>query len=582
MHFSTHRLYKALPLLLLFSTVSGNSRILVDPITEDNDYTGGLSHHSGPDTPDSGSNIHVASFRKEIVHTNKASRRRTRRDVPETKILGQDDSNKVPGKGHEKGHDDEHDTHLSLINATPYRWHLTYNSSYQLTQWDHEWPTYVMPGESVTVRANNHGHGIKASQDSAGEVTYELEQTKQPASFQVQYRSGQRHDVWVQFRDQLKTLNNEVGSQLDLGFSRTPGGVGFVLAGKEGDFLSNNGPVQWMQSQLPEIGHLPLREILLPRSHNSGMWVSNVPIGVGQSRNTLTQSQSLYHQLHEGGIRVLDYRPLLLGKRFHAAHGALIGHEYHGMVGASLADMIADFNNFTQQYPGELFIWDIHEGDARNGDHHFKPLTDQDLQLLYQELQTIQWRASVPDHKDITHRPLNSFISPKGREMGQSSVLIRVPTSWARRRGFPGPKHGFVSGTSLPLTSRWSNTNHLNNLVVDQLKRLYEARSSRKSHMHNMDWVLTLSDLQAAFPVASITDMSRGAWRALYGRLWRALSDTTYPNMLSLDDIHGSSLKAMAMTVNKCLAGRRCGALGGKVTVPKRAEDVDKQGGEGW
>ncbi|KAG5923052.1 hypothetical protein E4U42_005065 [Claviceps africana] len=277
-------------------------------------------------------------------------------------------------------------------------------------------------------------------------------------------------------------------------------------------------------------------------------------------------------------------RPLLMDGRFHAYHGHLlvpprsvVSGEFHGMVGSSLADMIAEFNNFTSYYPGELYIWDIHQHDARNANNGFRALDDQDHQRLYQELQGIQWRAALPDDKqDLTLRPLDSFISPESKDMRRSSVLIRVPASWAAKTGFPGPKEGFVSADAFPLSSRWSDTHHIDRLVADQTDHLNKMRHSRTSSMHNMDWVLTQSSLQAVFPVQSIIELSRGSWRALYGRFWRALSDTTYPNMLSLDAVHGSSLKALVMTVNKCLAARRCGSLGGKVIMP--APGVDEMG----
>ncbi|KAG5993813.1 hypothetical protein E4U54_003272 [Claviceps lovelessii] len=562
------RLIKALPLLALLSTVSALSTIHVDPVNVQ-EGDGIVDQTKVP-------GVQVASFRKQVVHINTQYKRNMSVRIPKK---DEDIPQKDVKPGFTKGPFNLLDTYVSLINATPYRWHLTYNSSYQLKNWDHEWPTYIMPGASVTVHANNHG---QANDDSAGEATYELEQTKQPASFQVQYRSGTRHDVWIQFRDQLKTLNNDVGSELNLGFLRTPGGVGFVLAGKEGDFVSNNGPAQWMQSQLSDIGHLPLRELLLPRSHDSGMWVGNHRLGVGLFGSSLTQNKTLYYQLDHGGIRVVDYRPFLLRKSFYAAHGVMLGPFFHGYLGASLTDMIAEFNNFTQQHPGELYIWDMHGDDARSGDRHYQPLNDTEFDVLFQELKTIRWRAAVPDNQDLTLRPLNSFISPETRQTGRSSVLIRVPASWAMRTSFPGPKEGFISAASFPLTSRRTKTEHLNNLVVDQIKRLREARPSRNSTMHNMDWFFTQTDYHASFPWLPITELSRASWRALYGRFWRALSDTTYPNMMSLDAIHDSSLKALAMVVNKCLAARRCGSLGGKVTVPKRKEDVDKEGGVGW
>ncbi|KAG6120631.1 hypothetical protein E4U14_003368, partial [Claviceps sp. LM454 group G7] len=213
--------------------------ILVDPVIVED----GLDHVKSTTTPDKlespYADMRVASFRKEIIHAGKDT-------TPETSATKPDFA--IDKRGLEK-YFLLQDTHISLINATPYRWHMISNSSYRLHEWDLYWPLYISPGESVTVRVKNIPYRQLPSRDAVGEVTYEIEGTRQPASFQVQYRSGMNHRVYVQFRDQLKTLNTAVNSEHYLGLDNfigtlgiLLGGVGFVLAGKEGDFLSQDGP----------------------------------------------------------------------------------------------------------------------------------------------------------------------------------------------------------------------------------------------------------------------------------------------------------------------------------------------------
>ncbi|KAG6000200.1 hypothetical protein E4U21_005743 [Claviceps maximensis] len=578
-----HPLSKALPLLLLLSTVCAIPNILVDPVLMSDDEANLRPTHDGPE-------IHVASFRKEVVHKNNEFRRENKVANSDTEVVRHDGK-----EAHIDFHDESHDTYVSLINATPYRWHLVYSHSYQLKRWNHEWPTWIMPGASVTVRVNNFGYGKKALRDSAGEVTYELLKTKKPASFQVQYRPGKQHSVWVQFRDQLKTPDTvRLDTARNLGFSREPGGVGFMLAGTEGDFVSNNGPVQWMQSQLSEIGNLSLREILLPRSHQSGMWTcafglgpepdegfgsgpqpgGGFGIGPDLAGNIVTQNLTLFHQLRDGGVRVIDYRPMMWRRRLHAGHGSFFAPGINAIVGAPLDRMIHDCNKFTRQYPGELIIWDIH--DPVNGDLNYKGFNDANMLTLWSKLMKINWRIALPLEQDVTRRPLNFFISPDVMAPGRSSVLIRVPASWTQFNGYPGIKHGFVTSDLMPLNSRSSNTYEPDKMFLDQLKHLNESRPSRDSVMHNMDWVLDQTRLiRTPIYADPIIDTSRGTWPALFGRLWRALSDTRYPNMISLDYIQGDSLKTMAMVVNKCFAARRCGPLGGKVKPIPEEEDAD-------
>lgn len=464
-----------------------------------------------------------------------------------------------------KGPEDDHNTFISLINATPYRWHKTYNNSHQVN-WNKKWPEYIESGQSVTVYAKNVA-GLRR-QDAAAETTYSLEGTSKPASLQVQYRAGTRHEVYVQFLENLYTMNNAKYTEHSVGFHRDPGGVGFILAGTENDFISNDGPLDWMQQQLPEIGHLPLREICLPRSHNAGQWKNTEAIGVGHSRNTQCHKLELYHQLGNGGVRVLDVRAVMKHGKFHQAHGSFIGSTYNGMFGASLGEMVDQANQFMKDYPGELYIWDIHHFAARNGDDHYKPLDDDARKKLYDELKRINWRPHYKEDADLSRLPLSDLIDEKLAKSGRSVSLIRVPTEWASKKHFPGSHSGFFTGVNLPLKTRWSDTNKLQKLIDDQVKGLREARSSRKSEMYNMDWILTQQNIQVAFPMQleSIVEMSRQAWKALYSDLWGALTDISYPNLITMDNIHGNEQKAIVMAINKCLGARRCGKLGGMVT----------------
>ncbi|OAA46059.1 LysM domain-containing protein [Metarhizium rileyi] len=464
------------------------------------------------------------------------------------------------------GHEHHENTRISLINATPYQWHKTYNHSYQLSQWEAQWPQYIQPGQVVTVAVKGCGYCFVPA-DTAGQVTYRIEDTEKPMSLQVQHRAGRVHWGYVQFLENMETLNNGIHSELNLGTSRSLSSVAFVLAGTEGDFISNDGPTDWMQHQLEEIGHLPLRNIAMPRSHNSGQWKSEVALGLARAGNTQTQTLTLLDQLGTGGIRVLDLRLLLKHGRFHAHHGAVFGRQFNGMLGASLKEMIDMQNQFMEQHPGELFIWDIHEGDGRNGDRKYEPFDDADRKLLYDELLRLNHRRALPKNEDLTLRPLNFFIDKDLGRRGRSCVVVRVPVSWAARAHFPGSTEGFVSGADFPLRSRWSDTNHVEKLVEDQLARMKEARPQRDAEVYNMEWVITQQGVQTvtASDIETIIELSGQAWRTMHHELWQSLTHLTYPNWITMDDIHGSSHKALVMAINKCLVARRCGRLGGKV-----------------
>ncbi|KAG6051564.1 hypothetical protein E4U39_000392 [Claviceps sp. Clav50 group G5] len=557
-------LARALALLVFVFIASGHPTVLVNPVIVED----GLDYVKSTTTPDKpGSpyaDMRVDSFRKEIIHAEKDTTPETTATKPDFAIAKRRSGRYVIWE----------DTHISLINATPYHWHMTYNGSYRLLEWDLKWPLDISPGQSVTLRVNNLPHNLLPSKDAFGEVTYELRGTRQPASFQVQYRSGLQHRVFIQFQDQLKTLNNEVNSVHYLGIRHIPGGVGFMLAGMEGEFISNDGPKQWMQSQLAEIGDLPLRSIALPRSHNSGMWLPSHRIGFGEAENSLTQTRSIYEQVSIGGVRVIDYHPLMgKNKRFHAGTGAWVGPRYHGMKGPGLRAIIDQLNRFMYEYPGELFIWDLHYDDARDANRHYKMLNEDNLRKLVEELKIIKHRANLEHlhEQDITFWRLKDLISPEHKEQGRSTVIIRVPFMWARTPYFSA-KEGFISEDNFPLNSHEINTHRIETLVKGQFAALKEARPSRMTTMYNMDWRVNMPTWGLFGAVPSLLAWNLATWPALYNQFWYALSDTTYPNMITMDNVQGSSLKAMVMTINKCFVARRCGRLGGLVNLPEGTE----------
>ncbi|KAI9167574.1 Chromatin remodeling factor mit1 [Paramyrothecium foliicola] len=451
---------------------------------------------------------------------------------------------------------------VNLVNATPYRWRRGYIHSYQIPRWKKDWPEYIDVGESAEVSAKVFVDG--PSKDTAGEVVYHLEGTSKPMSFMVEYRKGKKHQFWIKFLDDLETIRSPKHSELNLGLQRDPGGIGFVLAGKEGDFISNDPPISWMQAQLPLIGHLPLREIVMPMSHHAGLWKSVKRIGFGMPINTQTHNAKLDDQIINSGVRVLDVRPAKFDGDWREGHGTKLAGVWHGVLGAKLEEMIDIVNKFCDEHPGELFIWDVHPTHAWNGDRNFRGLDDWDRWYLYRTFKRLKHRVSVPDNEDLTAWPLNRFIGNK-----TSAVLVRFDESWTANKYFPGGAEGFVTNASFPLSHRWSETGSASKMAADQLKHLRASRPGRGSRLFRSDWLLTQVGVKAVLPQESIRTLAGAAWRALYRELWQGVTGETYPNWIAMDAMHGNELKAMVMAMNHCLVAKRCGDLNGKVVQPR-------------
>lgn len=456
------------------------------------------------------------------------------------------------------------ETWMVLINATPYMWKRGYIHQYQMPEWLSDCPEYILPGESVSVwirPASGPFHWA----DSGAEVEYHLMGPSKPASFRASFKNTHPGSLGIQFREELFSVNNLKDSKHDLGVNKFPGGSAFILAGTEGEFISNDPPIDWMQCMLSELSDVPLRKMLLPRSHHSGMWKRFRAVGFGQQANTMTQSIHLRDQLGDGGIRVLDLRPVRIGDDFHESHGGLVLGDFHGLLGASLSEMIDVVNDFNRQYPGELIIWDVHGDEAWNGDRGYHPLSQRDREALYAQLLRLEHRMSFPDNDtDVSQWPLERFIGNRS-----SAVIVNLDETWRQKDGdrFPGSKQGFVTGRNFPLTHQWSNAGRVRDMVRDQVDKFHQVRQTPDSPVHIADWVITQKGLEAALPTQSILEMAAPAWRSLFEDLWRQSTSETYPNWVGVDNVRGNQHKSLIMAMNHCLVAKKCGEMRGKVKM---------------
>ncbi|CAG9999654.1 unnamed protein product [Clonostachys byssicola] len=447
---------------------------------------------------------------------------------------------------------------INMINATPYRWRKGYSHSYRVSAWEDRWPEYIEPGESIAVLARTTSVSIfRNADDSAGEVAYHLEGTDKPMSFMLEYRSGTLHLPWIRLLEDLEVMNHHKGAEFNLGARVSPYGVGFILAGTEGDFVTNDGPAAWMQAMVDDIGHKPLREIVLGRSHHAGMY--KVQGGFpGMEWNTVTQMATLYDQLRNGGARVLDARVVrAAGGRFRAGHGTLALDSWWGTWGVAFDELIEQTNQFNEDYPGELIIWDLHPTEAFESDGY---LSGERRAEFLESLKALNHRVRLPEGVDITKMPLNKFINSRDK---QPAVIIRVDERWLEDvdpADWPGPSEGFVTNRQFPMTSTWSEKMNIEDVVEHQLQSLDEVEVSRTSEVYDMQWLQTLVGFFSVWPFgASLISIADQAWDAAFRDLFNALTPERYPNWLTFDNIRNSEMKTLVMAMNQCFVLDKCG-----------------------
>jgi hypothetical protein len=123
-----------------------------------------------------------------------------------------------------------------------------------------------------------------------------------------------------------------------------------------------------------------------------------------------------------------------------------------------------------------------------------------------------------------------------------------------------------VTNKNFPVNHYWSDENNAEAMIADQIKALKKGRRNRRAMLYNADWLRTQKGLEAFLALEPLMEMSDVPRLALFDELWNATTDATYPNWLAIDGVDGDDFKAIVMTMNLCLAARRCGPLGGKVT----------------
>lgn len=477
------------------------------------------------------------------------------------------------------------DIPITVINATPYRWHRLFAKSYQLDGWNTRWPKYIEPGQSVV-------HGVMGKDaiwkshdqgDNAGEVSYEIIGASHHMAFEILYKktSVSTFKIHVQFLEGLATKTSPKHDKILIGDDKSTwlprsddnhnfadAGCSFLIAGEEGNFTSTTDwykPDQggWMQDLLPFIGDVPLRNIVMPRSHHAALdmtkdghklkGISNHP---GQS---VTQNRPVQQQLSEEGVRVLDERVYHSNRNgFHHAHmkPPAGGGTGHGTWGRKIPDVIQAINDFQDANPGELIIWDFH-ANTFDFDRKNEPFSQELKNEFYELLKKgLKYVARLPEMDDYTELTLNDLV-----KHGKSAVILRFH-GWS---GLPSPKEGFVDIMNFPTTGRWSDRYGTSAVYQDQTKQMAEL-AGRDKPLFEMQFLRTLALLDAiSLPGGlGLVDMARQFMTSFRYGLWNEMTDEKYPNWLSMDNFDGGEVKQFVIAMNKCLVAQQCGKWTGK------------------
>ncbi|BDD06362.1 hypothetical protein [Aureibacter tunicatorum] len=307
----------------------------------------------------------------------------------------------------------------------------------------------------------------------------------------------------------------------------------------------------WMQDNMSLIGPRKLIDICITGSHDSGMSkITGHTLG-GTECNTITQTHDVGGQLNLGA-RYFDIRPVITGGGYSTGHYTHVGDtSWQGANGETIQEIINGVNAFTSEN-AELVILNLsHSLNTDLGNNSYASFTQDEwnglFKMLADETNGLKFLFSMPSDSDLTKQTLETFIGN-----GKSAVIVIVEGDNVDLSDYSGK--GFYPYSSLNAYNKYSDTNDVNAMMSDQLKKMKEQRE--KGSYFLISWTLTQDAVQAVgcnspiFPADSVLDLASTADSKLLSHLKPAITQSDYPNIIYIDDIVNRDFVTVAMYAN--------------------------------
>jgi hypothetical protein len=298
-------------------------------------------------------------------------------------------------------------------------------------------------------------------------------------------------------------------------------------------WYSNSKPMDtanFMKNLLPEFGHLPLKKMVLPATHDAGMYPASLNGFAGKC-----QDLNIYEQL-KSGCRFFDLRVstnnVIGGTPFtklHIYHGDVKGWDL--TAGPHLYEVLEDIHKFFAEGHQELVILKF---SHFNGFDAAAYLAMRDGISDYLNFWLYKTK---PGNQRLADIPVSDYL-----ETGQGRILVVVDDNWAIDHPRPGywvyrdwnsddPEQG-----DLTVFDRYSDETNLDKMKNDQLDKLKEFDGRCKNNkdipcdLFLLSWTLT--------PLTAVWQYAKDANRIL-GREMMAHTQPNahgcFTNLLYLD-----------------------------------------------
>ena len=291
---------------------------------------------------------------------------------------------------------------------------------------------------------------------------------------------------------------------------------------------------RWMQDHLDAWGKRPLKQWVLPASHDSAMYESGWVKSLAQ-----TQDLSIYGQL-KYGIRYFDLRPQWSGGEVYMHHGPVLGPK--------LAEVIDDVRRFCREPHRELIILKF---------SHYEAFSDKSYRQMEEGITSRldPWLyKSLPKGKRLAEIPLRDLLKEKsiiwiacdgGYPLGR-----RTPGIWTYRDWSAGdPEHG-----DLRVYDRYADSTDYERMKSDQFGKFarYDGkclwRPNVPCDLFLLSWTLT--------PATGVRAYSELPNRKLADDIKELKSPNRagcIPNLLYADYVESAHLLDVALKMNEAL-----------------------------
>ena len=403
-----------------------------------------------------------------------------------------------------------------------------------------EFPEKMNPGQSIREYVEWNENVFKNKGDDAGDVIFVLGNSDMRFKIEARVINGE-----FSLKVFLCNFSTPLGHAFDLGWARD-GTATFYLIEQNGQFSAPNLDVHWMSSNLALLGRRSLKWICIPGSHDSGMSERGSGTAFAHDGNTITQTTDVLGQL-EFGARYFDIRPVISAGKYYTGHYGHILGSWQGANGQSIDSVVSQVNFYTAAY-NELVVLNIsHELNTDVGANSYRPFNQDEWNGLFSLLATISHLYVAPDpiHVDLTTLPLNAYIGE-----GKPAVIVVVEPEcdlgeYAHR--------GFYKKINFNVYNSYSETNDLNAMMDDQIRKMQTMRPNPDASYFLLSWTLTQSKSEAAFchlGADSILTLANRADAACL-ELFRHVTPQVYPNILYVDNLTDTRVADIAMEINR-------------------------------